>query len=61
VIYKNIIHKTSKEKIKFDKYIKSKNDCIDYVSRSKWRDNWLDWLQERNKEPEYEWELEETL
>jgi hypothetical protein len=23
-------------------------------------DNWLDWLQERNKDLEYEWELEEN-
>jgi hypothetical protein len=60
MIYKDIVHKTFTEKIKFEKYIKSKNDTVDFINRSMRMDNWLDWLQERNKDLEYEWELEEN-
>ena len=60
MIYKDIVHKNFTEKIKFEKYIKSKNDA-DFFNRSMWMDNWLDWLLERNKDLEYEWELEKTL
>ena len=56
MLYKDIIHISAKEKIAFDKYIKSRN-----TSGIDWFNLWLDWLQERNKEPEYEWELEKTL
>jgi len=56
MLYKDIIHISAKEKIAFDKYIKSKN-----TSGIDWFNLWLEWLQERDKKPEYEWELEETL
>lgn len=31
-----------------------------FFNRSMWMDNWLDWLLERNKDLEYEWELEKN-
>ena len=55
-LYDKIEHKTKEEKIAFDKYIKSKT-----TSGIDWFNLWLEWLQERDKKPEYEWELEETL
>ena len=55
-LYENIKHNSTIEKRAYDEYVQAK-----ITSDYNWFDLWLKWLQERDKEPEFDdYELEEN-